>query len=39
MESVLSFSVSKGIRLTHLEVLQANLEDVFLAITGRHLRE
>ena len=39
MESVLSFSVSKGIRLTHLEVLQANLEDVFLAITGRYLRE
>ena len=39
MESVLAFSVSKGIRLTHLEVLQANLEDVFLAMTGRHLRE
>ena len=39
MESVLSFSISKGIRLTHLEVLKANLEDVFLAMTGRHLRE
>ncbi len=29
----------EGLRLTHLEVLTADLEDVFLTITGRRLRE
>ena len=29
----------EGLRLTHLEVLTADLEDVFLTLTGRKLRE
>ena len=32
-------SLSQNGELTHLEVVSANLEDVFLAITGRQLRD
>ena len=32
-------SLGQNGELTHLEVAPANLEDVFLAITGRQLRD
>ena len=37
--AVMEWAGRSGARLTHLEVIPANLEDVFLSITGRNLRE
>ncbi|MFH1560640.1 MAG: ABC transporter ATP-binding protein [Chloroflexota bacterium] len=37
--SLMQWASQKGIGLTHLEVVPANLEDVFLSITGRQLRD
>ena len=39
LESLMRWAGEKGIRLAHLEVGPANLEDVFLSITGRQLRD
>ncbi len=39
LQALLSWANGRGIQLTHLEVVPANLEDVFLAITGRQLRD
>ena len=39
MESLLQWSGERGVQLSHLEVLPANLEDVFLSVTGHELRE
>ncbi|MBI4282693.1 MAG: ABC transporter ATP-binding protein [Chloroflexi bacterium] len=37
--SLMQWSSERSIGLTHLEVVPANLEDVFLAITGHQLRD
>ena len=37
--ALLTWVNQAGVRLAHLEVLTANLEDVFLTLTGRTLRE
>ena len=39
LPALLSMAGRTGLRLSHLEVLTANLEDVFLTLTGRRLRE
>jgi len=39
MESLFDWSRSQGVRLQNLIVRQPNLEDVFLSLTGRRLRE
>jgi len=39
MESLLAWSKDRGIRLANMTVRQPNLEDVFLSLTGRRLRE
>ena len=39
MEALLRWSDDQRVQLSHLEVLPANLEDVFLSITGHQLRE
>jgi ABC-2 type transport system ATP-binding protein len=36
---LLSAVQSRGLRLEHLTTRQASLEDVFVHLTGRHLRE
>jgi len=36
---LLSAVESRGLRLQHLTTRQASLEDVFVHLTGRHLRE
>ena len=37
--SLMAWAADSGARVTHLEVKPANLEDVFLSMTGRALRE
>ena len=37
--SLMEWASISGVKLTHLEVVPSNLEDVFLSITGRALRE
>lgn len=37
--ALMEWAASSDINLTHLEVVPSNLEDVFLSITGRALRE
>ena len=37
--ALMEWAASSGVKLTHLEVVPSNLEDVFLSITGRALRE
>jgi ABC-2 type transport system ATP-binding protein len=37
--ALLSAVQQKGAQLAHLTTRQASLEDVFVALTGRHLRE
>jgi len=37
--ALLSAVQQKGARLVHLTTRQASLEDVFVQLTGRHLRE
>ena len=39
LPSLMGWATRQGVRLTQLEVRPANLEDVFLAVTGRALRE
>ncbi|MBN1858391.1 ABC transporter ATP-binding protein [Candidatus Bipolaricaulota bacterium] len=39
MEQLLAWSKRKGVRLSNMVVRQPNLEDVFLSLTGRTLRE
>ena len=39
VSAVMEWAGSSGVKLTHLEVIPSNLEDVFLSITGRALRE
>ncbi len=39
MESLFAWSREQGVRLRNLIVRQPNLEDVFLSLTGRRLRE
>ncbi|MBI2170755.1 MAG: ABC transporter ATP-binding protein [Chloroflexi bacterium] len=39
LQALLAWANGKGIRLAHLEVVPANLEDVFLALTGHQLRD
>jgi ABC-2 type transport system ATP-binding protein len=39
MQALLEWSEAQGVPLHHLGVRQPNLEDVFLALTGRRLRE
>ncbi len=39
LEGLLSWSRNRGIELRNMVVRQPNLEDVFLALTGRRLRE
>ncbi len=39
LESLMEWVGKSGVHLTHLEVIPANLEDVFLSITGRALRD
>ena len=37
--ALIEWAGRSGVKLTHLEVVPSNLEDVFLSITGRALRE
>lgn len=37
--ALMDWAGRSGVKLTHLEVVPSNLEDVFLSITGRALRE
>ena len=37
--ALMEWAGRSGVKLTHLEVVPSNLEDVFLSITGRALRE
>ena len=37
--ALMEWAAGSGVKLTHLEVVPSNLEDVFLSITGRALRE
>ena len=37
--AAIAWAASAGATLTHLEVIPANLEDVFLSLTGRRLRD
>ena len=37
--ALMEWASASGVRLSHLEVIPSNLEDVFLSITGRALRE
>ena len=37
--ALMEWANRSGVRLSHLEVIPSNLEDVFLSITGRALRE
>jgi len=37
--ALMEWATGSGVKLTHLEVVPSNLEDVFLSITGRALRE
>ena len=37
--AAIAWAAGAGATLTHLEVIPANLEDVFLALTGRRLRD
>ena len=39
LESLMRWASEYGVHLTYLEVVPANLEDVFLALTGRQLRD
>ena len=39
VQALLSYASQRGIKLEHLEVLPATLEDVFLQLTGRRLQE
>jgi ABC-2 type transport system ATP-binding protein len=39
LTALISWATGNGTRLEHLEVASANLEDVFLALTGKALRE
>jgi len=39
LPALISWASANGTRLEHLEVTSANLEDVFLALTGKALRE
>ena len=39
LSGLLAWAQEQGISLEHLEVLSATLEDVFLKLTGRQLRE
>lgn len=39
MQALFAWASGRGLHLSHLEVTPANLEDVFLALTGRQLRE
>jgi ABC-2 type transport system ATP-binding protein len=39
LPEVVDLANTQGARITHLEVIPANLEDVFLSLTGRELRE
>ena len=39
MEGLVRWVGEQGVRITHLEVVPANLEDVFLSITGHELRD
>jgi ABC-2 type transport system ATP-binding protein len=39
LPALMDWTGRSGVRLTHLEVVPANLEDVFLALTGHVLRE
>ena len=39
MPALMEWAAQSGVRLTHLEVKPANLEDVFLSLTGRALRD
>ncbi len=39
LQALLAWANGKGIRLAHVEVVPANLEDVFLALTGHQLRD
>ncbi|MBI2872833.1 MAG: ABC transporter ATP-binding protein [Chloroflexi bacterium] len=39
LPALLGWASQAGVRLAHLEVVPANLEDVFLSLTGRALRE
>ena len=37
--TIMNWASGAGLAITHLEVVASNLEDVFLSITGRELRE
>ena len=37
--AAMAWAAASGATLTHLEVIPANLEDVFLSLTGRSLRD
>ena len=37
--ALMEWAARSGVRLTHLEVTPADLEDVFLSLTGRALRD
>ena len=39
IKALIDWASSSGAQLTHLEVIPANLEDVFLSLTGRGLRD
>ncbi|MBI4312586.1 MAG: ABC transporter ATP-binding protein [Chloroflexi bacterium] len=39
LQALLSWANGQGLRLAHVEVVPANLEDVFLALTGHQLRD
>ncbi len=39
LPALLSWVQQKGITLEHIEVIPSTLEDVFLALTGRQLRD
>ena len=39
MEGLVRWVGDLGVRITHLEVVPANLEDVFLSLTGHELRD
>lgn len=39
LPALLAWVQERGIRLEHMEVIPSNLEDVFLALTGKQLRD